>query len=168
MPTTPNLGLTYDTPLDPATANLWGGTLNTITLAFDGEAATKTIDQDFAGFKLTRPSLIRAQEEVHNAGNISGAVTLDYANGHYQRAVVTGNITSLTVSNWPTGKGAWMYLELAQDATGGRTIALASAYKTAGGAGITLSAAANAVDTMQLVTRDAGTTIRASIQNDWK
>jgi hypothetical protein len=40
MPVSPVLGFTYPTPLDPATADLWGFTLNTIFLEFDARAIT--------------------------------------------------------------------------------------------------------------------------------
>lgn len=101
-------------------------------------------------------------EVAYSLGNINGAVAVDYRNGGVQYGTLTGNITSLTVSNWPpSGKAASLTLELTQDGTGSRTISLAAAYKTENGAGITLSTAASSRDKLRLETRDAGTTIDA-------
>lgn len=167
MPTSPVLGFTYPTPLDPATADLWGATLNTLLLVLDSEAGTKTVDLDFAGFKAKTSELIDTQETTNSLGNISGAVAVDYTNGHYQYGTVTGNITSLTISNWPaSGKTGWLTLELTQDGTGGRTIALTSAYKTIAGGGVTLSTAASARDLLRFETRDGGTTIDTFVNLD--
>lgn len=63
---------------------------------------------------LTGPALF-------NAGNLSGAITLDYRNGGSQKGTLTGNVTSLTVSNVPDGND--FMLQLTQDATGSRTVA---------------------------------------------
>ena len=168
MPTSPNLGFTYPTPLDPATADLWGGILNTLFLELDSEAATKTIAQSFADFELSRAKLVDTSETVHNAGNISGAVTLDYENGSYQYATLTGDVTSLTISNLPaSGSGGWLTLELNQDGTGSRLLTLGSAYKTAGGGGVTLSTGASERDYLFMFTRDAGTTIFVNPTYNW-
>lgn len=109
-----------------------------------------------------------SSSNAYDLGNISGAVTVDYTNGHYQYGTLTGNITSLTVDNWPvTGNYGALVLSLTQDGTGSRTITLSSAYKTPGGVGVTLSTAANARDKLHLETHDAGTTIDASLQAAW-
>lgn len=143
-------------------ADLWGGYLNSNWDDADSLFATRSADYDFAGYKLTDAVLEDTGETAYSLGNISGAVAVDYTNGHWQYGTLTGNISGITVSNWPaSGKGAWLSLELIQDGTGSRTLTLASAYKTAGGAGITLSTAAAARDFVHLTTRDAGTTIFA-------
>lgn len=168
MPVSPNLGFTYPTPLDPATADLWGPVINTVLLAIDSEFATRTIAQDFADLVLSRAKLKDTSETVYNAGNISGAVTLDYTNGSYQYATLTGNVTSLTINNFPaSGSGGWMTLELIQDGTGSRTLALGSAYKTPSGDGVSLTTAASARDKLYLQTRDVGTIIDVTAQYNW-
>ena len=147
MPTTPVLGGTYPTPLDPATADLWGDTLNDLFLLFDAEFGIRTVNQDFADFVLSRAKFKDPSETVYSAGNISGAVSLDYTNGSYQYATLTGNVTSLTISNLPaTASGGWMTLELIQDGTGSRTLALGSAYKTQSEEAVTLTTTATARD----------------------
>lgn len=168
MPTSPVLGFTYPTPLDPATADVWGSTLNTLLLAIDSEFGTRTVAQNYADFGLTRAEVKDLSEDANNLGNISGAVVIDYEDGHYQYGTLTGNITSITINNWPaSGKAGWMTLELAQDGTGGRTLALGGAYKTPSGAGITLSTGANDVDTLHLFTRDSGSNIKIIANLNW-
>lgn len=116
---------------------------------------------------LERSKLIDTSETAYSVGNVSGAVVLDYTDGHYQYATATGNITSLTINNLPaTGSGGYLTLELAQDGTGNRTIALSSAYNTVEGAGITLSTGASDVDVLRFETRDGGTNINAFINTN--
>jgi hypothetical protein len=57
---------------------------------------------------------------------------------------MTGNATLQNPTSVIPGKSG--RIRIAQDATGGRTLALGSSYKTPGGLGITLSTAANAID----------------------
>lgn len=167
MPTTANLSLTYPTPLDPATANLWGATVNDIIIALDAEEATKTINQSFADFTLTRAMLKDCASASYDLGNISGAVTVDYTNGSYQYGTLTGNITSLTINNPPpTGNVAYLTLELTQDGTGSRTIDLTGGTYFAPDGGIDLSTAASAKDKLRLETRNAGTRWDVYINND--
>ena len=141
-------------------ADLWGGYLNANWDSTDSILNTRTQNYEFAGYDLIDAEFIDSSETAHSLGNISGAVTIDYEDGHWQYATVTGDITSLTINNLPpSGKGGWLTLELVQDGTGGHTISLSSAYRTVGGAGVTLSTAASAVDKLRLETRDAGTKI---------
>ena len=159
-----NLTTNYDFNLPEVNSatdeDLWGGYLNENWNSLDSKLKTRTDAYNFADFELQRASFIDTQETAYDAGSISGAVALDYTNGHYQYATVTGNITSLTISNFPaSGKNGFMSLELTQDGTGGRTIALSSAYKTPESGGIALSTGAGDVDIFRFETRDAGTTI---------
>ena len=164
--TLPNSGGLLLADTGETTYNSTFGAMNNAALVYLGnENATKTVAQSFADFALSRAKLIDTSETAYSVGNVSGAVTIDYTNGHWQYATVTGNITSLTISNPPaTGTGGWLTLELLQDGTGSRTIALTSTYKTAGAAGITLSTTASSKDLLHLTTRDAGTTWLARIE----
>lgn len=168
MPTTTNFGWTYPTPLDPATQDLWGATLNTLFQDVDDEMATRTAAYDFADNDLERAVLVDTGEKLNALGNQSGAVAIDYTDGHYVTLTATGNISGITISNWPaSGTPGWMTIEITQDGTGSRTLTLGAAYKTAGGAGVTLSTAAASVDTLHLFTRDGGTTIYVIANLDW-
>lgn len=170
MPTLANLGLTYPNPLDPAYADLWGPIINAILVAYDAQFGTRTIAQNFADLALSRAKLLDTSETAHGLGNISGAVTLDYTNGHYQFGTLTGNITSLTINNPPaSGTAGWLTLELNQDGTGSRTLTLSSTtYKAAGGTLPTLTTTLGAQDFIYLTTRNGGTTWRVSAEKDVK
>ena len=77
----------------------------------------------------------------------SGAVTLDRSLGPVFRVLLTGNATSLAVTNHP-GDGSHLEIHFIQDATGSRTLAgINAAFKLAGGA-LTLSTAANKIDVL--------------------
>lgn len=154
---------------DPAYKDSYGEPLYDYINETQSELVTKTVDQNFADKVLSRANMKDTAEKAYSLGNISGAVAVDYTNGQYQYATVTGNITGITVSNWPaSGNAGWLTLELTQDGTGSRTLALSSAYKTQGGDGITLTTTAGAKDKLRLETRDAGTTIDAFVNLDLK
>lgn len=124
---------------------------------------------NMAGKLLKQPNIQYGSETVYNLGNISGAVTVDYSNGHVQYGTLTGNITSLTVSNWPTsGKQGYLSLFLSQDGTGSRTLTLSSSYKTIGGVPLILSTPAGTLDELILRTRDAGTTIYSNLNKNYQ
>lgn len=162
----------FNKPLvnNPTDADLWGGYLNANWDDADSIFNLRTQAYNFAGNDLDNARFVDMAEKHYSLGNISGAVAIDYENGHWQYGTVTGNITSVTVSNWPPGgsNAAWLTLEFVQDGTGSRTLALASAYKTAGGAGITLTTTAAARDLVHLTTRDGGTTILTRAELDFK
>lgn len=89
----------------------------------------------------------------------SGAVAIDCALGDAFTLTLTGNVTAVTFANLQAaGKSTFAILKIKQDATGGRTITWPSSVKWAGGTAYVPSAAANAVDTVGLMTLDAGTT----------
>jgi hypothetical protein len=160
MPTTTNLGLTYVTPLDPAYADIWGSTYNTMFVAFDCEFGTRTINQDYADFDLSKANLKDCSYEVYDNGNVSGSVTIDITNGNYHKMTLTGNVTSLTINNpSPTGDLCIVGLEIAQDGTGGYTFAFPSAIKWPnGGSAIAVTTTASAKDIFYIQTTNAGST----------
>ncbi len=70
--------------------------------------------------------------------------TFDYNNSVNQEMTLTGNVTSITLSNIPDGKT--MYIKFKQDATGSRTVSgWGASGKIIGGA-LTLTTAGNAED----------------------
>jgi len=158
--TTPNFGFIKPAVNDISDADLWGGYLNDDWDLLDTELATRSKDYAFADYKITAPALQDVAEIAYNLGNISGAVTVDYTNGNYQYATVTGDITSLTITNPPaSGRVGFLTLELNQDGTGGRTITLnGSVYLTPNDAPVVLTTTASAKDKLRLETRNAGTT----------
>lgn len=145
---------------DPVDADTWGTTLNNWFANIPSWMKTRIGDMNFADYVLSRAKMKDTAEAVYSLGNISGAVAVDYTNGHWQYGTLTGNITGITISNPPaTGSGGFLTLELIQDGTGSRTLTLDSAvYLTSGNATITLTTAASSVDKLRFETRNAGTT----------
>lgn len=59
-----------------------------------------TLDNDFAGALISNAEIKGFRETRYDLGTISGTVTLNHANGHYQTATTSGSI-SLAFSNLP-------------------------------------------------------------------
>jgi len=78
--------------------------------------------------------------DTSNTGN----VTLDFAT--YQNHVLTG------------------FIAFIQDGTGGRTVSLGTDFKTAGGAGLTLSSAASAIDVVPYIVTASNTILLGTPQ----
>lgn len=99
-----------------------------------------------------------------DVGTISGAVTLDRKAGGVQFMTLAGNVTSITFANWPaSGTASTLRLVIAQDGTGSRTVTWPASVKWPGGTSPVLSTAANAVDIVDLASRDGGSTFHATI-----
>lgn len=88
------------------------------------------------------------------SGFSGSSQTFDFAN--YQNFIVTLNY-NFTMGN-PTTEavGQTGFFVFKQDATGGKTVSLGSEFKTAGGAGLTLSTAANAIDVVPYIVSASG------------
>jgi len=163
--TTTNLSLSKPLVNNVTDQDLWGGYLNTDLDTLDSEAALWSINKNANDKTLSNVILKRAYVTPYSVGNITGAVTLDYNNGNVQYATATGNISGLTISNFPDGGS--MTLEIIQDGTGSRTLTYDTAvYKTAGGTAFTLTTTASAVDELYL--RKRGSLIKLSGSKDWK
>lgn len=140
--------------------DLWGGILNSNWNINDSLAGLRTLDYDFNDFKLISAQIEDASETYFDNGDQSGAVVLDYSNGHYQRMELIGNVTSLTINNFPTsGIAGFLTLESVQDNTGGWTIDLTGgAYRSPFGI-FNNTTTADSIDKLRFETRDGGTTI---------
>lgn len=94
----------------------------------------------------------------------AGNVALNMESGIKFTLAMTANATLQNPTNAIPGKN--FRIRIQQDATGGRTLALGSSYKTAGGTGIVLSTAANAIDYLdcECVT---SAEIRAALSKGW-
>lgn len=102
------------------------------------------------------------KDAVASLGSMTGGVTVNLTNGNSFYGTLTGNVTSVTLSNATSGKECEFVLEITQDSTP-RTITWGSAWKWAGGTPPTLSTASGAKDIIVARTRDGGTTIHAAI-----
>jgi hypothetical protein len=90
---------------------------------------------------------------------VSGVVNVDCSLGDYFTLSLTTNVSSLTFSNLPAaGIGRTLSVTIKQDATGGRTFALPSAFKGIGGSDTAVQSAPNAVTKLSIETVDAGAT----------
>ena len=83
--------------------------------------------------------------------SISGSTVLDFQT--YQNFVLTftGNVTLANPSTEAVGQSG--FITIIQDGTGSRTLAIGTDYETAGGAGLTISTAAAAVDVVPYVVK---------------
>lgn len=159
MPTTPVLGGTYPTPLDPATADLWGSTLNTLFLLFDAEFGTRTVNQAFADKELSAPILVDYGEKWQTLTSSSGAVTFNMNTANHASLTLSENVTSFTFSNWTaTGNLAGRVLRVIQGASA-YTITWPAAVKWSGGVTPSLSSTNGAIDVFTFLSFDGGSTI---------
>jgi len=89
----------------------------------------------------------------------SGVVSVDCSLGDYFTLAMTANVTSLTFSNVPAaGTGRTLCIDVAQDATGGRTLALPASFKAIGNSDTAIQSAANAKTRIIASTTDGGAT----------
>lgn len=95
----------------------------------------------------------------------SGVVNIDLSLGQNFTLALSANVTSITFSNLPgAGFAAEFELQITQDATGSRTLALPAAFKALGGSDTAIASAANAVTVFSAKTFDNGTTWRYAMQ----
>lgn len=96
--------------------------------------------------KITTPDLdVSSQARLieYDAGNFTGAKTVDFENGNNQKFILTGNST-LTFSNPVTG--CWYQLRVVQDGTGSRTITWPATVKWLNAVTPTLTTTASRTD----------------------
>jgi len=59
-----------------------------------------SLDNNFAGALISSAEIKDFRETRYDFGSISGAVTLNHGNGHYQTVTISGSI-SVAFTNWP-------------------------------------------------------------------
>lgn len=106
----------------------------------------------------------KAQRGAKTTMTDGATITPDFAASNNHKVTLGGNRTLANPTNIAAEQSG--YIEIVQDGTGNRTLALGSYYKTPGGAGITLTTAANAVDTLEYRVRSA-TEIDVVLNQDW-
>ena len=91
---------------------------------------------------------------TQTAGSQTGSITLDFDT--YQNFVLTatGNVTLANPTTESVGQSG--IIVFIQDGTGSRTLSLGTDYETAGGAGLTISTAASAVDVIPYFVKASG------------
>jgi hypothetical protein len=96
-------------------------------------------------------------EKVSALGSVSGAVTLNLANGNVFTATATGNIT-FTFSGATNGLACSFTLFLTQDGTGGHAVTWPGSVTWLGGVAPAIGSAAGAVTVLVFETVNGGTT----------
>ena len=118
---------------------------------------TMTGDVDVADNVFSEMEVKDYGETVVTA-NSGTAYTIDLTSGNIYKLTLTGNCT-FTLSNPPaSGKAGSLTLILVQDGTGSRNVTWPASVKWPNGNAPTLTTTASAVDIIQLVTVDGGTT----------
>lgn len=97
----------------------------------------------------------RDEHPLHTDLSVSGAHDIDYGLAETHDLTLTGNAT-FTLSGAVTGQTTDIRLVLRQDGTGSRTVTWPGSITWAGGSEPTLQTAANAVDTIGLLSVDDG------------
>ena len=108
-----------------------------VTLYHDNSAKLATTS---VGTTITGTLIATTDTDTSN----TGSVTLDFAANQNFVLTFTGNVTLANPSTEQVGQSG--VICCIQDGTGSRTLSLGTDYETAGGSGITLSTAANALD----------------------
>jgi hypothetical protein len=126
-----------------------------VTLYYDASAkfATTTVGATVTGTLIATTS---------TAGSQTGSVTLDFAANQNFVLTFTGNVTLANPSTEQVGQSG--IICCIQDGTGSRTLSLGTDYETAGGAGITLSTAANSVDIIPYFVKASGSIQLGAVQ----
>jgi hypothetical protein len=110
------------------------------------------------GAQVTGTFLATTDTDTSN----TGSVTLDFAANQNFILTLTGNLTLANPTTEQVGQAG--VITFIQDGTGSRTLTLGSQYKTASGAGITLSTAADAVDVVPYFVQSADNILLGAVQ----
>jgi hypothetical protein len=133
----------------------------TLTTSYTANSAVLAVDGNITA---TRRATVGSLAEVRQTVAAAASTTLNLSLGHVIVLTQDVNITTLAFSNVPsTGNTATVTIKRVKDNTGtARTIAWPASVKWPGGVAPTLSATANAVDIITLLTEDGGTTYYGS------
>ena len=132
------------------------GSTNDVTIKNDSDAdvieiPTGTTNVTVAG-QLNGGTIILAETDTDTSN--TGSVTIDFSAHQNFVLTLTGNVTLANPSTESVGQaGVFVFI---QDGTGSRTISLGTDYETVGGAGLTLSTAASAVDVVPYFVKASG------------
>ena len=140
------------------------GSTNDVTIKNDADAdvitiATGATNVAVAG-QINGGTIILAEPDTDTEN--TGRVTIDFSAHQNFVLTLTGNVTLANPSTESVGQaGVFVFI---QDGTGSRTLSLGTDYETAGGAGITLSTAASAVDVVPYFVKAANSIQLGAIQ----
>ena len=125
-----------------------------VAIANGGTGATTLAGANIVASNANTTFTKALRGSTQTAGSQTGSVTLDFDT--YQNFVLTatGNVTLANPSTEAVGQSG--IIVFIQDGTGSRTLSLGTDYETAGGAGLTISTAASAVDVIPYFVKAAG------------
>ena len=93
----------------------------------------------------------------YQEASVSGALTIDFANGYYQELTLTGDVTSLAFSNGPgSGEGKSVVVDFVQGGSGSYTVTFTST-KFDSGIAPTLSTGVGDIDRIAFDITNDGT-----------
>ena len=122
---------------------------------------SKKFETTNIGVTVTGTIIATTDTDTSNTGN----VTLDFAANQNFVLTLTGNTTLVNPTTEQVGQSG--FIAFIQDGTGGRTITLGTDYETAGGVGITLTAAASKTDLVPYVVVAAGRILLGTPQRNF-
>jgi hypothetical protein len=126
-----------------------------VTLFYDASSKLAT---SATGVSVTGTLVATTDTDATN----TGSVTLDFGANQNFVLTLTGNVTLANPSTEQVGQAG--IIVFIQDGTGSRTLSLGTDYETAGGAGITLSTAASAVDVVPYFVKASGSIQLGAVQ----
>tara|TARA_R100001594_G_scaffold46179_5_gene79232 strand:- start:8087 stop:9493 length:1407 start_codon:yes stop_codon:yes gene_type:complete len=126
-----------------------------VTLYHDNSAKLATTA---VGTTITGTLIATTDTDTSN----TGSVTLDFGANQNFVLTFTGNVTLANPTTEQVGQSG--VIVCIQDGTGSRTLSLGTDYETAGGSGITLSTAANAVDIIPYFVKASGSIQLGAVQ----
>ena len=116
----------------------------TLPIAGGGTGATTLAGANIVASNANTTFTKALRGSTLTAGSQTGSVTLDFDTYQHFVLTATGNVTLANPTTESVGQSG--IIVFIQDGTGSRTLSLGTDYETAGGAGLTISTAANAVD----------------------
>ena len=143
-----------------------GGTAGAVTLNLAIDSAVAFADQTASAIVL------KDYAETDVAVTSATTLAIDLANGNTGTVTLGHNVSDIDFTNVPTNGISTFTLQVTQDGTGSRTMAINqvtvnggshATAKTPGGSGLTLSTAAGKIDLLTFLFVDAGTPLLNSL-----
>mgnify|MGYP003672984760 FL=1 len=143
-----------------------GGTSGAVTLNLAIDAAVAFADQTASAI------ILKDYAETDVAVTSATTLAINLANGNTGTVTLGHNVTDIDFTNVPTNGMSTFTLQVTQDGTGSRTMAINAVTvnggghataKTPGAAGLTLSTAATKIDLLTFLFVDAGTPLLNSL-----
>ena len=143
-----------------------GGASGAVTLNLAIDSAVAFADQTASAI------ILKDYAETDVAVTSATTLAIDLANGNTGTVTLGHNVTDIDFTNVPTNGISTFTLQVTQDGTGSRTMAINqvtvnggghATAKTPSGSGLTLSTAASSIDLLTFLFVDAGTPLLNSL-----